>query len=117
MLKCNFFPSGLDAFQGKKLPCHQHHPETINFVRRLANRRTLERRARYRSNNSGSLFAGGGGLLRQYHRGVGAGLAEAAQFMVGAGLLGWLGLESVMWDRFYVGPEMPPPLRPTIGIE
>src|SRR3974390_523866 len=45
------------------------------------------------------------------------GFAEAAQFVFGAGLLGWLAIESVMWHRFYVGPEMPPPLRPTMGIE
>lgn len=45
------------------------------------------------------------------------GFTEAAQFVFGAGLFGWLGLESVMWHRFYVGPEMPPPLRPTMGIE
>jgi tellurite resistance protein len=45
------------------------------------------------------------------------GLADVAQIAFGAGLLGWLAIDSVLWHRFYVGPEMPPALRPTMGIQ
>ena len=45
------------------------------------------------------------------------GLADVAKIVFGAGLLGWLAIDSVSWHRFYVGPEMPPTLRPTMGIQ
>jgi tellurite resistance protein len=45
------------------------------------------------------------------------GLAVVAQIAFGAGLLGWLAIDSVLWHRFYVGPQMPPALRPTMGIQ
>lgn len=35
----------------------------------------------------------------------------------GAGLLSWLAIESVLLHRLYVVSELPPPLRPTLGIQ
>jgi len=40
-----------------------------------------------------------------------------AQLAFGAGLFTWLAVESVLLHRLYTGPEMPPPLRPTLGIQ
>ena len=40
-----------------------------------------------------------------------------AQLFFGAGLFSWLAIESVLLHRFYTGVEMPPPLRPTLGIQ
>ncbi len=40
----------------------------------------------------------------------------AAPFF-GAGLLSWLAIESVLIHRLYVVIELPPPLRPTLGIQ
>jgi tellurite resistance protein len=45
------------------------------------------------------------------------GLVDVGQIAFGAGLLGWLAVDSVLWHRFYVGPEMAPALRPTMGIQ
>ncbi|MEJ1935932.1 hypothetical protein WDZ92_37535, partial [Nostoc sp. NIES-2111] len=35
----------------------------------------------------------------------------------GAGLFAWLGIESVLIHRLYTAPEMPPALRPSLGIQ
>jgi tellurite resistance protein len=35
----------------------------------------------------------------------------------GAGLLSWLAIESVLLHRLYTSTELPPPLRPTLGIQ
>jgi tellurite resistance protein len=35
----------------------------------------------------------------------------------GAGVLSWLAIESVLLHRLYVVTELPPPLRPTLGIQ
>jgi tellurite resistance protein len=35
----------------------------------------------------------------------------------GAGLLSWLAIESVLLHRLYVVSELPPPLRPSLGIQ
>jgi tellurite resistance protein len=35
----------------------------------------------------------------------------------GAGVLSWLAIESVLLHRLYVVAELPPPLRPTLGIQ
>ena len=40
----------------------------------------------------------------------------AAPFF-GAGLLSWLAIESVLLHRLYVVSELPPPLRPSLGIQ
>lgn len=40
-----------------------------------------------------------------------------AQLAFGAGLFTWLAIESVLLDRLYTGPELPPALRPTLGIQ
>lgn len=40
-----------------------------------------------------------------------------AQLFFGAGLLTWLAIESVLLHRLYNAAEMPPPLRPTLGIQ
>ena len=45
------------------------------------------------------------------------GFVDVGQIAFGAGLLGWLAVDSVLWHRFYVGPEMAPALRPTMGIQ
>ena len=36
---------------------------------------------------------------------------------VGAGILSWLAIESVLLHRLYTVIELPPPLRPTLGIQ
>jgi len=35
----------------------------------------------------------------------------------GAGTLSWFAIESVLLHRLYTAPEMPPPLRPVLGIQ
>ena len=35
----------------------------------------------------------------------------------GGAVLSWLAMESVLMHRFYMGPALPPPLRPTLGIQ
>ena len=40
-----------------------------------------------------------------------------AQLAFGAGLFSWLAIESVLLHRLYTGAELPPPLRPTLGIQ
>lgn len=51
--------------------------------------------------------------------GVGAALGwhDLACICFGAGTLAWLALESVIVNRLLNGPEMAPPLRPTLGIQ
>ena len=39
------------------------------------------------------------------------------QYAFGAGLLSWLAVESVLWQRLYNAPEMSAALRPTMGIQ
>lgn len=48
---------------------------------------------------------------------AGLGYAEAGQLAFGAGLFAWLAIESVLLHRYYTGTPMPPPLRPTLGIQ
>jgi tellurite resistance protein len=45
------------------------------------------------------------------------GLKSWAQLAFGAGFFSWLAIESVLLHRLYSGPSMPPPLRPTLGIQ
>ncbi len=45
------------------------------------------------------------------------GWSEWGQLAFGAGLFSWLAIESVLLQRLYSGPEMPPALRPTLGIQ
>jgi tellurite resistance protein len=45
------------------------------------------------------------------------GLTSWAQLAFGAGFFSWLAIESVLLHRLYVGPAIPPPLRPTLGIQ
>jgi tellurite resistance protein len=45
------------------------------------------------------------------------GYADWGQYAFGAGLLSWLAVESVIWQRLYNAPEMAVPLRPTLGIQ
>ena len=54
------------------------------------------------------VLAGGLALLGQ---------REAAQLAFGAGLFSWLAVESVLLRRLYVAAPLPPPLRPTLGIQ
>jgi tellurite resistance protein len=42
---------------------------------------------------------------------------EWGALFFGAGLFGWLAIESVLLHRLYTGPELPPALRPTMGIQ
>lgn len=44
------------------------------------------------------------------------GWSQWAQLSFGAGVLSWLALESVILQRLFNGEELPPPLRPTLGI-
>lgn len=37
--------------------------------------------------------------------------------MFGAALFSWLAIESVLLHRLYTGEPLPPPLRPTLGIQ
>jgi tellurite resistance protein len=45
------------------------------------------------------------------------GHADWGQLLFGAGLFGWLAVESVLLHRLYTAEAMPPPLRPTLGIQ
>ncbi|CAN5320402.1 dicarboxylate transporter/tellurite-resistance protein TehA [soil metagenome] len=45
------------------------------------------------------------------------GQIEWAQLAFGVGLLSWLAIESVLLHRLYTLPSMPPPLRPTLGVQ
>lgn len=45
------------------------------------------------------------------------GWPEWGQLAFGAGLFSWLAIESVLLQRLYSGPELPPALRPTLGIQ
>jgi tellurite resistance protein len=45
------------------------------------------------------------------------GYPDWGQLAFGAGLFSWLAIESVLLHRLYHGPAMPPPLRPTLGIQ
>lgn len=45
------------------------------------------------------------------------GYPDWGQLLFGAGLFSWLAIESVLLHRLYVGPSLPPPLRPTLGIQ
>ena len=45
------------------------------------------------------------------------GLPELAQLAFGAGLFGWLAIESIVIHRLYTAASMPPALRPTLGIQ
>jgi tellurite resistance protein len=40
-----------------------------------------------------------------------------AQLIFGAGAFSWLALESVLIHRLFVADPMPPPIRPTLGIQ
>jgi tellurite resistance protein len=45
------------------------------------------------------------------------GWPEWGQLAFGAGAFSWLAIESVLLQRLYSGPIMPPALRPTLGIQ
>ena len=45
------------------------------------------------------------------------GWPELAQLFFGAGVLGWLALESIIVSRLLTGEELPQALRPTLGIQ
>lgn len=45
------------------------------------------------------------------------GRADWGQLAFGAGLFSWLAIESVLLQRLYNGPALPPALRPTLGIQ
>ena len=45
------------------------------------------------------------------------GFPVIAQLAFGAGFLSWLAIESVLLNRFYTGPALLLPLRPTLGIQ
>ena len=45
------------------------------------------------------------------------GLPSWGQLAFGAGAFSWLAIESVLLHRLHCGPEMPPALRPTLGIQ
>lgn len=45
------------------------------------------------------------------------GFAAWGQLAFGAAMLSWLAIESVLLHRLYTLPEMPPTLRPTLGIQ
>lgn len=45
------------------------------------------------------------------------GFPEWGKLAFGAGVLSWLAIESVLVHRLYTSPEMPVPLRPTLGIQ
>ena len=48
---------------------------------------------------------------------TGMGHADWGQLAFGAGLFAWLAIESVLLHRLYTAAELPPPLRPTLGIQ
>lgn len=45
------------------------------------------------------------------------GLGDWGRLAFGAGLLSWFAIESVLLHRLYTSLEMPPPLRPVLGIQ
>lgn len=45
------------------------------------------------------------------------GWPDWGQLAFGAALLSWLSIESVLLHRLYTLPAMPPPIRPTLGIQ
>ncbi len=45
------------------------------------------------------------------------GWADWGQLAFGAALFSWLAIESVLLHRLYTGETLPPPLRPTLGIQ
>lgn len=45
------------------------------------------------------------------------GAPQWGRLALGAGLLSWLAIESVLLHRFYTAPILPPALRPTLGIQ
>jgi tellurite resistance protein len=45
------------------------------------------------------------------------GYGDWSQYAFGIGLLSWLAVESVLWQRLYNAPEMALALRPTLGIQ
>lgn len=47
----------------------------------------------------------------------GLGHAELGMLFFGAGMLSWLAIESTVWMRLFVHPEMAPQVRPLIGIQ
>lgn len=49
--------------------------------------------------------------------GAALGFADVGQFMFGAGLFGWLAIESVLLHRMLTSPNMAAALRPTLGIQ
>jgi len=48
---------------------------------------------------------------------VAFGIPDWGRLAFGAGALSWLAIESVLLNRLYTASEMPPPLRPTLGIQ
>ena len=49
--------------------------------------------------------------------GAALGFADLGQFFFGAGLFGWLAIESVLLHRMLTSPNMASALRPTLGIQ
>ncbi|CAN5395778.1 dicarboxylate transporter/tellurite-resistance protein TehA [soil metagenome] len=45
------------------------------------------------------------------------GHAEWGRLAFGVGLFSWLAIESVLLHRLYTAPAMPPPMRPTLGVQ
>jgi len=45
------------------------------------------------------------------------GFPQWAQLFFGAGFFSWLAIESALLHRLLTGPALPPPLRPTLGIQ
>ena len=49
--------------------------------------------------------------------GAALGFQGWAQLFFGAGFFSWLAIESALLHRLLTGPALPPPLRPTLGIQ
>jgi tellurite resistance protein len=45
------------------------------------------------------------------------GWTDLARLFFGAGLFSWLAIESILTYRLYLGEELPPAIRPTLGIQ
>ncbi|CAG9166383.1 dicarboxylate transporter/tellurite-resistance protein TehA [Cupriavidus pampae] len=45
------------------------------------------------------------------------GWGDLAKLFFGAGLFSWLAIESILTYRLYLGDELPPAIRPTLGIQ
>jgi len=58
----------------------------------------------------------GGGFVTG-NAAAGLGLADWGQLAFGAAMLSWLAIESVLLQRLYTAPPMPPPLRLTLGVQ